>query len=348
MPTTTSPPRHSPATDPDLAKKITAAIRSHGAESSGKIEILFGEAKKPLPFRQYRLVEVKNLGGKVIKTEAVGEEVFRGWEEYADLLFPMAAIASAESDAPQARQALRGGDAAVGRRGLQGPGGEEDQPVRRIQGGPGLARRQQAEGADRRAEGACRAAVEAAGEGWRLGHGLRRAKARHRGGRTSRRRRRSGPDPRRPGGGGATLANSRLRPKRKDDAVEVKAEKDKTLFIIKSPSGISQADIERKGEMWPDAVLLRLHLKGLESFRASNGKVTLDAAVGIQEGRLRYGCGRTARKTLPWTRKARSGPSSASWAATARRPRGYRSRTGTSRLRRPGRSSTETQRRRSR
>ena len=50
---------------------------------------------------------------------------------------------------------------------------------------------------------------------------------------------------------------------------------------MKSPFGISQAVIEREGEKWPDAVALRLHLKGLESFRASNGKVTLDAAVAI-------------------------------------------------------------------
>jgi hypothetical protein len=31
-------------------------------------------------------------------------------------------------------------------------------------------------------------------------------------------------------------------------------------------------------------VVLRLHLKGLENFRASNGKVRLDAAVSIQDG----------------------------------------------------------------
>ena len=67
--------------------------------------------------------------------------------------------------------------------------------------------------------------------------------------------------------------------RRKDDSVEVRADKDKTLFIIQSPFGISQAVIERKDEKWPGAVVLRLCLKGLESFRASNGKVTLDAAV---------------------------------------------------------------------
>ena len=80
-------------------------------------------------------------------------------------------------------------------------------------------------------------------------------------------------------------AKFKITTKRKDDAVEVQADKDKTVFDVKSPFGISQAVIEREGETWPDAVVLRLHLKGLESFRASNGKVTLDAAVSIQEGK---------------------------------------------------------------
>ena len=73
--------------------------------------------------------------------------------------------------------------------------------------------------------------------------------------------------------------------KRKDDAVEVRAEKGRTVFSVKSPFGISQAAIERQGEKWPEAVVLRLHLKGLENFRASNGKVTLAAAASLQDGK---------------------------------------------------------------
>jgi hypothetical protein len=73
--------------------------------------------------------------------------------------------------------------------------------------------------------------------------------------------------------------------KRKDDSVEIKAEKDRTVFIIKSPFGISQAVIERRAASWPKALVLRLHLKGLSRFQASNGKVTLAAAVAIQDGK---------------------------------------------------------------
>lgn len=75
--------------------------------------------------------------------------------------------------------------------------------------------------------------------------------------------------------------------KRKDDAVEVRAGKGRAVFSVKSPFGISQAVIERACDRWPEAVVLRLHLKGLESFRVANGKVTLDAAVSLQEGKAK-------------------------------------------------------------
>jgi len=70
--------------------------------------------------------------------------------------------------------------------------------------------------------------------------------------------------------------------KRDNDTVEGRADKKKTAFIVKSPFGISQAVIERTDEKWPESVVLRLHLKGLESFKALNGKVMLDAAVSSQ------------------------------------------------------------------
>jgi len=75
--------------------------------------------------------------------------------------------------------------------------------------------------------------------------------------------------------------------KRDTDTVEVRADKEKTVFIVKSPFGISQAAIERTEGKWPDSVVLRLNLKGLENFKASNGKATLDAAVSSQDGKVR-------------------------------------------------------------
>lgn len=88
-------------------------------------------------------------------------------------------------------------------------------------------------------------------------------------------------------GGDEQPTKFKVTTKRADDAVEVRSEKDRTVFSVKSPFGISQAVIERLEEKWPDAVAIRLHLKGLESFRAANGKVTLDAAVSSQDGKVR-------------------------------------------------------------
>ena len=92
--------------------------------------------------------------------------------------------------------------------------------------------------------------------------------------------------------------------KRDTDKVEVKVEKDKTVFSIHSPFGISQAVIERMDEKWPDGVVLRLHLKGLENFRASNGKVTLDAAVSSSDDRQRVRLWKDGKEDLPLDSKS--------------------------------------------
>ncbi len=74
--------------------------------------------------------------------------------------------------------------------------------------------------------------------------------------------------------------------KRSDDAVKVTAEQAFTRFDITSPFGISHAVIERTDARWPQTVALRLRLKGLEGFRAANGKVTLHAAGSGKKQRL--------------------------------------------------------------
>src|SRR5215467_9920355 len=103
---------------------------------------------------------------------------------------------------------------------------------------------------------------------------------------------------------GAAPAKFKVTTKRQDDAVEVQADKDRTVFSVKSPFGISQAVIEREGEKWPDAIVLRLQLKGLESFRASNGKVTLHASVGIQEGKEKVRMWKDGKEGVPLDEKS--------------------------------------------
>ena len=66
---------------------------------------------------------------------------------------------------------------------------------------------------------------------------------------------------------------------RSDDKIELTSEPDQTIFSIRSPFGISRVSIERNEPKWPNTILLRLHLSGLESLQLSNGLSTLDASV---------------------------------------------------------------------
>ncbi|HEV3259798.1 MAG TPA: hypothetical protein VG013_23220 [Gemmataceae bacterium] len=99
-------------------------------------------------------------------------------------------------------------------------------------------------------------------------------------------------------------AKFKVTTKRKDDGVEVRADKGKTVFTVKSPFGISQAVIERKVDKWPKTVVLRLRLKGLSSFRASNGKVTVDAAVSMQEGKTKVRLWQDGKDDAPLNEKS--------------------------------------------
>jgi hypothetical protein len=291
-------------TDPALAEKITAAIKGYGVGESGKIEILFGEASKPLPFRHYRHVDVKRIGNKLVRAEVAGEEVFEGWQEYADLLF-LAAVASAETDPKQARRHFEQG--------------------MRLWDGVGFNDRV-AKKAGKYAAYKVALALLAAGK--------LKLRPAEQGALVERLLKQQGED-----GGWATDYDDKGRPlgranvettslavlaldgvilraaddppprfkittRRKDDSVEVRADKDKTLFSVKSPSGIGQAVIERQEDAWPGTVVLRLHLKGLSSFRASNGKVRVDAAVSMEEGKTQVRMWKDGKEDAPLEEKS--------------------------------------------
>ena len=87
----------------DLSLRLQKAIRNFGVTESGKIEIIFDEAKRPLPFRQPELIQVKQLGQKTIKTEVLTDRESKGWEDYADLLL-LASISLSKTDAGAAKQ----------------------------------------------------------------------------------------------------------------------------------------------------------------------------------------------------------------------------------------------------
>jgi len=79
---------------------------------------------------------------------------------------------------------------------------------------------------------------------------------------------------------------SKITTKRDNDRIEVQIENGKAVISIHRPFGISHAIVERLDENWPDAAVLRLHLKGLESLKVTNEKITLNAAVLSHDVRL--------------------------------------------------------------
>lgn len=67
---------------------------------------------------------------------------------------------------------------------------------------------------------------------------------------------------------------------RKDSRIRFEAEGDATILDITSEFGIDKASVTRLTDEWPKSIVVRLHLKGLESFKASNEDVTVEWAVG--------------------------------------------------------------------
>ncbi len=67
--------------------------------------------------------------------------------------------------------------------------------------------------------------------------------------------------------------------KKVEDRITVDLKDGTTICTVTSPRGIGGGTISLTRGRWPDVFVLRLHLKGLESFRVSNGKVKLAAAV---------------------------------------------------------------------
>lgn len=75
--------------------------------------------------------------------------------------------------------------------------------------------------------------------------------------------------------------------KKKEDHVVVTAADGKTVFDIHSRSGIGAAEVIRTKKRWPAAVVIRLHLGGLESFAVTCGKTRLTISVATHSDRAK-------------------------------------------------------------
>jgi len=92
--------------------------------------------------------------------------------------------------------------------------------------------------------------------------------------------------------------------KRSDDKVEVKNDKDRVVVDVQSPFGISQAVIERKTDKWPDNILVRLHLTGLEHFTVETEKTKLDGSVGVKGGKTTIRLWKDGKEDTPLDAKS--------------------------------------------
>ncbi len=71
---------------------------------------------------------------------------------------------------------------------------------------------------------------------------------------------------------------------REHTEVQVSPTKNETIFEIHSPFGIDAATIERLTSEWPPTMIVRLHLRGLESFQVRNADVTIQWSVSSSGG----------------------------------------------------------------
>ncbi len=74
--------------------------------------------------------------------------------------------------------------------------------------------------------------------------------------------------------------------KRADDKVDVTCKEKTTTFSVRSPFGIGHAVVSRVADDWPERVMLRLHLKGLENLRIANEKMELTAERSEKDNKL--------------------------------------------------------------
>jgi hypothetical protein len=97
--------------------------------------------------------------------------------------------------------------------------------------------------------------------------------------------------------------------RRDDTRLRFVAEGNTTVIHVHSEFGIDRATIKRKSDQWPHSLVVRMHLKGLESLRVGNGRETINLRVsstGSHDGftSLSVGGGELAiaRGSPHWTR----------------------------------------------
>jgi hypothetical protein len=71
------------------------------------------------------------------------------------------------------------------------------------------------------------------------------------------------------------------------DQIKMAVDKNTVKLDVLSESGIGGATITMKHDKWPKTIVLRFHLRGLEWFSISNGKIKLSGSVLSHSGNPR-------------------------------------------------------------
>ncbi len=79
-------------------------------------------------------------------------------------------------------------------------------------------------------------------------------------------------------------ANLTIRCTKEGDSITARQEGGKTILDIKSPRGIGGATLTLKAQKWPDELILRVHLRGLEHFQITSCAQSLHASVLSHSG----------------------------------------------------------------
>jgi hypothetical protein len=79
--------------------------------------------------------------------------------------------------------------------------------------------------------------------------------------------------------GGKPSPELEAKARQPDTRIGVIGSEDNVILEISSPRGIDSATITRRSENWPKSMIVRLNLRGLESFKVENGKLAVEWSV---------------------------------------------------------------------
>jgi hypothetical protein len=78
---------------------------------------------------------------------------------------------------------------------------------------------------------------------------------------------------------GRPLPAFQAKPRREDTRIRFLTNETTTVIDVVCPFGIDTATIQRRADAWPEIILVRLNLRGLESFKAAAGNITVEWSV---------------------------------------------------------------------